>query len=304
LENIKSDILKNKLSLSDYFSLTKDVIKVRITSLVCLTTALGFLLGYEGFSVTLIYVCLGIFCLAAGASALNHLQEKHTDNLMERTRNRPLPSGRASESFVIFIFVSFTLIGILLLFFKTNLLALGTGLFTFVWYNAVYTNLKKKTSLAVIPGSLVGALPPLAGWAASGRGLTEFPILYICLYFFLWQIPHFWLLLLIYDKDYKRAGFPVLTDLFDSVLLKRFTALWLLICALLGAGIGFAGFIHYSLSTIALLISTVGVIYYIYEFYKAEATKKSIFKMFMMINLYTLLIILILSTDKIIFIYK
>ncbi len=304
MEEIKSEILKRKISIADYMHLTLEVIKFRITGLVCLTTALGFLLGYEGFSSTLLYVSAGIFFLAAAAAAMNHLQERKTDGRMKRTITRPLPSGMASEGFVIFVIAAFTLAGVLVLLIKTNYAALGIGLFTYFWYNAVYTNLKKKTPLAVIPGSLVGALPPLAGWAAGRADFLEFPILYICLYFFMWQIPHFWLLLMIYDKDYKKAGFPVLTDLFSGSVLKWFTVMWLIICVLFGAGISASGLMHYTVSEIALLAGAAAVLYNVYRFHKSETGRKSIFKMFMIINFFTLLIILILTSDKLIYILK
>ena len=88
------------------------------------------------------------------------------------------------------------------------------------WYNAVYTPLKKVFSLAIIPGSLVGALPPLAGWVAAGGDILDPKIILISSFFFVWQIPHFWILLLIYGKDYDKGGFPTLTNVFSERQLK------------------------------------------------------------------------------------
>ena len=97
-----------------------------------------------------------------------------------------------------------------ILFFKTSIGTLFTGLLTFYWYNAVYTPLKKKTALAIIPGSLVGALPPVAGWLAAGGNLLDLKIGIVALYFFVWQIPHFMAIAWLYRADFSRAGFPLL----------------------------------------------------------------------------------------------
>ena len=218
-----------------------ELVKFRITVLVSFTTALGYFLASTKLGFAFVYPVLGIFLLACSAAALNQYQEVKTDLMMERTRNRPIPSGKISRNNVLIISAILLLAGTSILFIKTNFGTLFTGLLTFYWYNAVYTPLKKKTALAIIPGSLVGALPPLAGWLAAGGNLLDLKIGIVALYFFVWQIPHFWLLLLLYGNDFKKGGFPVLTDLYSEAFIKRITFALLIATLLIGIAIPYVG---------------------------------------------------------------
>ncbi len=304
LKNASIDTLpeKNKQEsfFSEQFKLLSEVTKLRITALVSFTTGLGYILANEGFNINIIYPVLGIFFLACGSAALNHLQEKKLDLLMDRTKTRPLPSGKTGNIYYYSVILFFTVLGVLLLLLKTNIPTLSIGLITYFWYNAVYTPLKRKSALAVIPGSLVGALPPLAGWTAAGGDITDFRILYICFYFFLWQIPHFWLLLLVYSDDYKKGGFPVLTDIMNIKSLKIMTFLWIVLTFLISTGIPFVGIISHNSVKIIMLFAGLLLILSGIRFIFSGITRKSVFSMFISINIFTLLIILLLSIDKII----
>jgi protoheme IX farnesyltransferase len=99
---------------------------------------------------------------------------------------------------------------------------------TLVSYNGFYTPLKKYTAFAVVPGSLVGALPPYIGWLAAGGELTDTSILLVAIFFFIGQIPHFWLLLLMFGKEYSFVGYPSLTDIFSENQIKRLSYTWIL----------------------------------------------------------------------------
>jgi protoheme IX farnesyltransferase len=99
---------------------------------------------------------------------------------------------------------------------------------TLVSYNLIYTPLKKVTAFAVIPGSLVGALPPMIGWTAAGGNIWAEHILIVATFFFIGQIPHFWLLLLLFGDQYKLAGLQSLTDIFSELQIKRITYTWML----------------------------------------------------------------------------
>jgi heme o synthase len=101
-------------------------------------------------------------------------------------------------------------------------------MFNIAWYNGIYTYLKRATAFAVIPGALTGAIPVMMGWTAAGGVLGDPVILFITSFIFLWQVPHFWLLLMLHGDEYKKAGFPVLFDLFGDRQVRSLTFAWLI----------------------------------------------------------------------------
>ena len=211
-----------------------EITKLRITIFVTITTMFGFIAATNSINFNLFLPAIGILFLACGSASLNHYQERNSDGLMDRTKNRPIPSGKISAKSVFNISISLILSGSVLLFIGSGILALLLGLLNLIWYNGVYTPLKKKTPLAIIPGSLVGAIPPAVGWVAGGGNLFDPQIILISFFFFIWQIPHFWLLLMVLDKDYQKAGFPTLTQIFSQQQLGRITFIWIVATGVTG----------------------------------------------------------------------
>lgn len=275
-----------------------EIIKFKITILVSFTTGLGYILAANKISFSLFYSVIGIFLLACSASALNHYQERDTDRLMDRTANRPIPSGKVTPGTVLLISIIIFIIGSIVLLTATNLLTLGIGYLTFIWYNAVYTPLKKITSWAIIPGSLVGALPPIAGWTAAGGYVFDSRIMIISLYFFVWQIPHFWLLLMLYADDYRKGGFPILTDVLNLSQLKRITFMWLIAAVSIAMLIPLFGIINFRVSSLLLAAISVWMIITAIKFLYSDNGRKPIINSFIKINFYTLVLITVLSLDK------
>jgi len=188
-----------------------DLIKVRLTTLVLLTTLVGFYIGWRGpmdFAL-MFHLLAGTALVASGASALNQLLERDYDAKMRRTQNRPLPSGRMQPATaMIFGGVSATA-GLIYLALEVNLITSVIGAVTFVSYLFIYTPLKRVTWLNTAVGAVPGALPPMMGWTAargelSGEGWTLFAILAF------WQIPHFMAIAWIYRDEYAKAGFKML----------------------------------------------------------------------------------------------
>lgn len=277
-----------------------DAIKIKITLFVAFSTFLGYILASGSFSFDFIYPVLGIFILACGSAALNQYQERDYDALMKRTMNRPIPSGTMKSSSVLAISIVLILTGSVILIAKTNLLTLVVGLLTLAAYNYMYTPLKRKSEFAIIPGSLVGALPPLAGWVAAGGEVLNGNILLIVAYFFVWQIPHFWLLLLIYNNDYKRAGFPVLTDKYDTNKLKKLIIAGAVATTIFPIVLCFTGILNYDLSAVFIIMAGILTSVLFVKFYDSESSNKTYLKYFILINLYNLLIISVFSLDKLI----
>jgi len=201
--------------------------KFRISLFAALSAATGFILAHQGLSKEILPSVMGVFLLAGGACALNQYQEREFDRLMERTRRRPVPSGSLSSSAALKIALALLFTGAMILWFGTNWRALALGVSAVFLYNGIYTPLKRKNAFAVIPGGLIGAIPPVVGWVSEGSPLLRPPILVIAFLFFIWQVPHFWLLLLDSETDYEKAGFPTLTRIFPPVQLRRITFIWI-----------------------------------------------------------------------------
>lgn len=219
-----------------FFRTLLELTRVRVTVAVTFTTATGFFLAVAPSYWNIWLPVLGVFLLASGASALNQCQDAAVDARMKRTRHRPIPAGLISLPAAYFTAGLLILLGFYALASIDGdihtLLALGA--FAVIWYNGVYTYLKRVTAFAVVPGALIGAIPPLIGYVAAGGWLTAPLILLVGTFFFIWQIPHFWLLLLMFGKQYSDAGLPSLTALFASPQLARVTFVWVLATAVSG----------------------------------------------------------------------
>ena len=234
-----------------------DLTKFKISLFAALATLTGFILSYQGLSGEVILPVIGILFLACGSCALNQYQERREDSLMERTKHRPIPSGKIRSDTALKISLFFILMGSLFLFCGDNLMVVGLGLFAILWYNGVYTCLKRHSAFAAIPGALIGSIPPVVGWVSGGGHPLDPQILAIAFFFFIWQVPHFWLLLLSFGKDYEKAGFPSLTRIFTPAQLSRMTFMWILAtavaCLILPLfGIGKSHAIHGGLFVVAL----------------------------------------------------
>jgi protoheme IX farnesyltransferase len=188
-----------------------ELFKLRLTTLVLLTTMVGFYLGSRSsVSWVLMFNTLwGTALLACGASALNQLLEREYDAKMLRTQDRPLPSGRLKPDAVLIIGGACGMLGMIWLALAVNLVTALLGALTLGSYLFVYTPLKRITTLNTVIGAIPGALPPLMGWTAargeiSGEGWSLFAIL--CF----WQLPHFLAIAWMYRDQYAKAGFVML----------------------------------------------------------------------------------------------
>ena len=214
--------------IASYLKIILELGKVRISLPVALSALTGFVLktgtiGFSGFLLT-----LGVFLISCSSSAINHWQEYKTDALMPRTKTRPIPSDKIRPTFAIIVAGAYFILGSIILLTKFPVIAFGVSVLTLVSYNAFYTPLKKITAFAVVPGSLVGALPPYIGWLAAEGSISNPAIFLVAIFFFIGQIPHFWLLLLMFGQEYKLAGYPSLNDIFNENQIKRLSFTWIL----------------------------------------------------------------------------
>lgn len=295
--NIRASSLIKK-----YINLFLELAKIRITFFVAVSTSIGFILASGDLITGMFLPTFGVFLLASGSSALNHYQESEFDALMNRTKNRPIPSGEVTSFSALIFAVILISTGSSVIYFSSNVTALLLGIVALIWYNFIYTPLKRVNSLAVVPGSVIGAIPPMIGWAATGRSITEPEILALALFFFIWQIPHFWLLLLIYGEDYERAGYPSLTQVFNKAQLSRITFIWILALAISSLLIPLFN-IASNVFTVIILIFAGGYLTYTSRIILTKFSSVLVLrKSFMLINIYVLFVVLLLTIDKLILI--
>jgi len=286
--------------LKDKLKILSELTKIKITSFVTLTAAFGFIAAAHEINLNIIPVLLGILFMACGSAAINHYQEKDFDVLMNRTKNRPIPSGRIKPTNVLLIAVVLIIAGSVILIIGSGILAFGFAALNLFWYNVVYTLFKRKSPFAIIPGSFVGAIPPMAGWVAAGRNPFDPQILIIAFFLFIWQIPHFWLLLLALDEDYRQAGFPTLTQIFSKEQLIRITLIWIISTVATGLLIPLFGLVHIPVINVLLFFGGVWLSWNAFKLLN-ETGNDLIFKIaFRDINIFALFVVIIVSADKLI----
>jgi protoheme IX farnesyltransferase len=282
------------------FSIVAELGKFRITFFVAISTSVGFILASGFISVNLFLTSLGVFLLASGSSAVNHVQERDYDKLMDRTSGRPIPSGRISVSFALTISLALIIsgIGILLLF--ASITSVILGVIALFWYNIFYTPLKRITSLAVVPGSVIGAIPPMIGWTSAGGSLLDTQVIALALFFFIWQIPHFWLLFLLHNNDYKKGGFPTLSNLFSEIQIRRITFVW--IAALAASCLLIPAFSVANSQITTFIISLLGIalVFQTKDLLKKTFKRVQFKYAFGYINVYVLIVVTLLMIDRLV----
>ncbi|EMR03031.1 Protoheme IX farnesyltransferase [Cesiribacter andamanensis AMV16] len=250
----------------DFLRVLAALLKFRLSFLVAFSSAFGYLLAISGPIVweQLIMLSLGGFLVSGAATSINQVLERKYDRLMDRTKTRPLPSGRITVQDALVIAAVTGTLGLGLLLLSTNVLTTALSALSLVLYSFVYTPMKRVGPLAVLVGAIPGALPPLLGWtAATGAISAEAMILFGIQ--FVWQFPHFWAIAWVADADYKKAGFKLLPlggekDLRTAIRIMSYT-LFLLPLGLLPTKLGITGI------NSALVATICGVLFLIQTFH-------------------------------------
>ena len=188
-----------------FFSLTK----VRLALSVVFSTLAGYILAADKILVLdMLLLLIGGYCMVGASNSFNQIIEKDKDALMNRTKNRPLPTKKITSSNAFWISVFLTIAGIGILYTINYKTAFFAGLSVFI-YTCIYTPLKSITPLSVFVGAIPGAIPFMLGWVAATNKFGIEPGTLFMIQFF-WQFPHFWALGWMLDDDYKKAGFNML----------------------------------------------------------------------------------------------
>ncbi|WP_430813025.1 protoheme IX farnesyltransferase [Carboxylicivirga sp. RSCT41] len=275
--------------------------KFSISLPIALSCFIAFVLFNEQLSWEGVLAATGIFFMSAGASALNQFQEQNRDKLMRRTQDRPLPRGIFSKKKALLTISCFCITGTTILS-TFNLSAVIWGWAGIIWYNLIYTPLKTKTAFSVFPGAVVGAIPPIAGWCAAGGSIVDFRIHFIAFFFFLGQMPHFWLLVLKYKNQYKNAGFPVITDHLSNSQVVRINLIWFIATFISALFLPILDIItKEATSWIAFLASIIMIIWVVKSTMETIQARSPqlLRKQFIYFNSFYLLIMLLVIADKI-----
>jgi len=206
---ITSNSIPKKVNFSAAFADFKQLTKVGLSLSVVFSSLAGYLLAVEEIQISiLILLAIGGYLMVGASNAFNQIIEKDTDALMKRTMNRPLPTGRMHVSMAMVIAVSFTILGLAILY-SINPKSALFGAISIFLYTSVYTPLKSITPLAVFVGAIPGAIPFMLGWVAATDDFSIEPGMLFLIQFF-WQFPHFWAIAWLQYEEYKKAGFNLM----------------------------------------------------------------------------------------------
>jgi len=277
-----------------------DLTKARLAISVVFSSIVGYLLAAETFDIyTVAMLSFGGYCMVGASNSFNQIIEKDIDSLMERTKNRPIPSNRITVSLAFYISIILTLLGMIVLY-KINPRTALFGAISIFIYTCLYTPLKPITPLSVFVGAFPGAIPFMLGWVAATNNFGIEPGTLFMIQFF-WQFPHFWALGWMLHEDYQKAGINMLpTRKRDksTALQVVLYSLWTIIISIFPVT-GLTGDLKLSISSaiIVLILGLVLLFYSInlYNKMNVDAAKK----LFTVSILYLTLLQLTYLIDKI-----
>ena len=254
-----------------------ELIKFRLSFLVTFSSVFGFLLSsnYINYFSLFILIISGFFI--TGSSIINNqIIEKDSDKLMNRTKNRPLPTNKISSRNALFISLALCITGLILMVLFLNKLTALLSFFSLIIYTFLYTPLKKVGPIAVFVGAIPGALPPLIGWVASTNDISLEALIIFSIQF-IWQFPHFWAIAWVSDDDYKRAGFKLLPNngkknFSTAVNIMTYT-MFLIPLGLLPTIFGITGLISGVVAVVCAILFLIQTLRLIKDYSKASALR-------------------------------
>ncbi|MBN1791653.1 MAG: protoheme IX farnesyltransferase [Bacteroidales bacterium] len=266
-----------------------ELVRFRLSAAVTLSAVTGYFIFTARVEASLVLLITGVFLLAAGASALNQYDEKDLDILMGRTGKRPLPLGKIKPPTALAISIALITTGIGLLLF-IGIIPAMLGLLNILLYNLIYTRLKRITSLAVIPGSAVGAIPPLIGFTAAGGITPKAEIVLFATFLFLWQLPHFWLILVKYRDDYQKAGFKTFSSKVSDAQIKYLVFGWIVCTTSLLVVFSVRGLVFNAYLNAVLIPVNAAFILLFYRLLFRQYSSNALRTAYIMVNAFGLLV--------------
>jgi len=280
----------------------KDITKAGLAISVVFSSVAGYLLGVNNLqelqASTLVMLVFGGYCMVGASNAFNQVIEKDLDALMDRTKNRPVASGRMKPNHALLLASLLTLIGLVLLYLINPKSAMFGAISIFL-YTSLYTPLKTVTPLAVFVGAFPGAIPFMLGWvAATGHFGIEAGTLFLIQFF--WQFPHFWAIGWFLFEDYEKAGFYMLPsgkkDTSTALQTILYTC-WLIIASLLPV-LGLTGqFFITPITAVFVFLLGIWMLYFAIQLYNKRTAKAARTLMLVSVSYITLLQLLYIA-DK------
>ncbi|NHN27484.1 protoheme IX farnesyltransferase [Flavobacterium jejuense] len=296
------DTLNHTISKPSLFSSFVAITKARLAISVVFSTLAGYLLGVSSWTnqnwISLLLLVIGGYCMVGASNVFNQIIEKDLDALMDRTKNRPLPSGTITKQNAFVLGIVLTVLGLAILYYVNAKTAMFGAISIFM-YVSLYTPLKTITPLSVFVGAFPGAIPYMLGWvAATGHFGIEAGTLFIIQFF--WQFPHFWAIGWFLYEDYKKAGFFMLpTGKRDkkTALQTILYTVWMIIASVIPA-FGFTGKLFLTkFSAAIVLLLGLWMLFYAIKLYK-EMDSKAARKLMIVSVSYISLLQIIFILDK------
>jgi len=265
------------IPLRQYYNLCKP----KVVLLIVFTAVVGMLLSTPGALPvdTLLAATIGIALASASGAALNHWVDQRIDSVMERTQNRPLPSGELTSSSALVFALGLAVVSMVILLAFVNTLTALLTLTSLVGYAVIYTMfLKRTTPQNIVLGGAAGAAPPLLGWTAmTGEVNTEALLLFLII--FVWTPPHFWALAIKRKDEYAKAGLPMLPVTHGVV----FTKLHILLYTMMLVSVTLMPFVIYMTGLIYLVGAVslgIGFLYHAIKLYNTGTSDQHAMKTF------------------------
>jgi protoheme IX farnesyltransferase len=273
--------------------------RVRLSFFVALSAATGHAAAAYRLSWEMLVPAAGCILLAGGSSALNQYQERGLDALMRRTRSRPIPAGEMHPRTALLVSLALIGAGLALLGLLGGTWAALFGALAILLYNGLYTWMKRWSAFAAVPGAVIGGLGPAIGWVSGGGEVTSSALLAIFLVFYLWQVPHFWLLSLNFPDDYRAAGLPDPVAVLGRDRLFRLVVVWSTCTAFATLLLPLFGLLHSLALYLILCASALSLALLLFRTQRRDGADQRRFRVgFAGINFFVLVTMLLLIVES------
>ena len=296
-EKLKMNVDQSTAGVSDYFEL----LKPRVMSLAIFTAIIGLLVTPNHVHPLLaVFSIIAIGAGAGAAGAINMWYDRDIDSIMDRTKSRPIPSGRVKSEEALTLGIVLSIFSIILLFVASNYLAAAFLFISIMFYTFIYTMwLKRYTPQNIVIGGAAGALPPVIGWYTVSQDFSLFPVI-LFMIIFLWTPPHFWALSLYRSDDYQKAGIPMLPVVKGKKITRLNIILYSLSLLIISPSLWYLGFLGNIYGIISSLL-TIVFIYFSWNVYRKKVgSEPALFKYSI---LYLFLLFMVMPIDKYIYIW-